>query len=93
MKICFEITKTPQYEWENIYMSLIDDNVCKYIIQKGVSRGTYCLKHVKFKDKLYFYKNNYVHLCHTHKYIVENPNYYQKKNKRIKTIPERNKKK
>lgn len=29
-----------------------------------------------------------IHLCHKYKDILENPNYYKKKNKRITIIPE-----
>lgn len=92
MRTCFKITKTPEKEWEEIYLDLISNSVCKYVIQKGISRGRYCLKSIKFKDKLYFYQNKYIPLCHKHKYIVESPKYYKKKSGNIKIIPERYKK-
>jgi hypothetical protein len=91
MRIGFSITNTPFDEWEEIYMDLISDNVCKYVIQKGISRGCYCLRPIKFKDKLYSYNNRYVHLCYEHKFIVNSDKYYKKK--KVKTIPTRCKKK
>lgn len=91
MRIGFNITNTQPDEWESIYMDLISDNVCKYVMQKGVSKGRYCLRPIKFKDKLYFYKNKYVHLCYEHNFSVNSDKYYKKK--KIKIIPTRNKKK
>lgn len=86
MEISLNITNTPYDEWKDIMFELISDHVCKYIFEKGKKKGTYCLKNVKNKNKLYLYKDKYVNLCYHHKFKIGSPKYY--KNKKSMETPE-----
>lgn len=75
MEISLNITDTPYDEWEDIFMELIDNSVCKYKYLKGRNRNKYCMKKVKNKNNLFLYGGKEIPLCHTHKFQLLNPKY------------------
>lgn len=75
MEISLNITETPYDEWEDIFMELIDNSVCKYKYLKGRNRNKYCMKKVKNKNNLFLCYGKEIPLCHTHKFQLLNPKY------------------